>query len=132
MVKSFTLGGLLPSAIWKKRNKACFEGKIIKNPLEIFCYACALMNFWAGLFADSEKKQLEDGVTTMLKIANELLAVQRGSEDLRVVLNPTALVIRAATVFPAPTNPDGDGHYFVAAITLGPHKAAVWQPRMER
>ena len=38
------------------------------------------MNFWAGLFADEEKKQLEDGVAAMLKIANELLAVQRRSD----------------------------------------------------
>ncbi|CAD6246928.1 unnamed protein product [Miscanthus lutarioriparius] len=33
-----------------------------------------------GLFADEEKKQLEDGVAAMLKIANELLAVQRRSD----------------------------------------------------
>lgn len=32
-------------AIWKNRNKACFEKKAIKNPLEIMCHACALMNF---------------------------------------------------------------------------------------
>jgi hypothetical protein len=35
-------------AIWKSRNKACFEGKKIKSPIEIFCHACALMNFWTG------------------------------------------------------------------------------------
>jgi hypothetical protein len=37
------------------------------------------MNFWAGLFVDDEKQQLEEGVATMLKIANELQAVQRSS-----------------------------------------------------
>ena len=66
-------------AIWKNRNKAWFEGKLIKNPLEIFCHACALMNFWTGLFATADKEQLEEGVATMLKIAKEILADQQRS-----------------------------------------------------
>lgn len=37
------------------------------------------MNFWTGLFPSNERKQLEDGVATMLKISNDLLAVQRRS-----------------------------------------------------
>jgi hypothetical protein len=28
-------------AIWKTRNKACFENKMIKHPAEVLCYACA-------------------------------------------------------------------------------------------
>lgn len=64
-------------AIWKNRNRACFEKKIIRNPLEIICHACALMNYWAGLFAENDKEQLEEGVATMLRIAKELLATQQ-------------------------------------------------------
>lgn len=30
-------------AIWKTRNRACFEGRIIKNPIEILCHAGALI-----------------------------------------------------------------------------------------
>ncbi|XP_066330294.1 uncharacterized protein [Miscanthus floridulus] len=41
-----------------------------------------------GLFADEEKKQLEDGVAAMLKIANELLDVQRRSDADRRLMGP--------------------------------------------
>lgn len=36
-------------AIWKTRNKACFEHKLINHPAEIVCYACSLMTYWTGL-----------------------------------------------------------------------------------
>jgi hypothetical protein len=54
-------------AIWKARNNACFNNKIIKNPLEIICHAGALMKFWAGLYAEGDKKALEEGANLMLK-----------------------------------------------------------------
>jgi len=59
--------------IWKTRNKSCFEGKIIRNPAEIICYACALMTYWAGLFLEMDKETLQAGVTTMLQIATKLM-----------------------------------------------------------
>lgn len=37
-------------------------------------HACVLMNYWAGLYASDDKKAIEDGVETMLKIAVKLLA----------------------------------------------------------
>nr|TKV99100.1 hypothetical protein SEVIR_8G017000v2 [Setaria viridis] len=37
-------------AIWKARNKACFERKLIKHPAEIITHACALMKSWTGLY----------------------------------------------------------------------------------
>lgn len=56
--------------------KCALKGKKSKNPLEIFCHACALLNIWTGLFAENDKKQLEEGLSTMLQIAKDLLAVQ--------------------------------------------------------
>ena len=50
-----------------------FEGKLIKNPVQILCHACALMRFWAGLYVGDDKEILIDGVNAMLKIAVELL-----------------------------------------------------------
>jgi hypothetical protein len=41
-------------AIWKSRNRACFDKKLIKNPIEIICHAGALMKFWTGLFAEAD------------------------------------------------------------------------------
>ena len=35
--------------IWKCRNRACFDKKVIKNPAEIVVHVCALMSYWAGL-----------------------------------------------------------------------------------
>lgn len=32
-------------AIWKTRNKACFEYKLIKHPAEIMYYVCSLLKF---------------------------------------------------------------------------------------
>lgn len=59
--------------IWKCRNKMCFDGKVLKNPIEIICHACALMRFWAGLQKDEDKEKLIQGVNNMLRIATRLL-----------------------------------------------------------
>jgi len=67
-------------AIWKARNKACFEKVIIKSPIEIIYYVCALIRYWAGLYSEPDRKQLEDGLNTMLQIANKLLKRQKRSD----------------------------------------------------
>jgi hypothetical protein len=36
-------------AIWKSRNRMCFENILIKSPNEIICHASALMILWTGL-----------------------------------------------------------------------------------
>jgi hypothetical protein len=63
--------------MWKCRNKAVFDKKWVKHPVEIVIYACSLMLYWAGLFGASMKTQMEEGVGTMLKIAYKLLARSR-------------------------------------------------------
>lgn len=68
-------------AIWKARNKACFEKKLIKNPAKIICHARALMKFWAGLFAADDKKILEEGVDAMIKIALNILSNKKNKPD---------------------------------------------------
>lgn len=40
---NYPISKVIWSVVAKCRNKACFEGKIIKNPLEIICHAFALM-----------------------------------------------------------------------------------------
>ena len=67
-------------AIWKSRNKACFDKEIIKSPLEILCHANALMVFWAGLYAEMDREQLIEGANLMLKVAKEVLAKQTARE----------------------------------------------------
>jgi hypothetical protein len=73
-------------AIWKSRNKACFEQKLINNPLEIICHACALMIYWSGLFAEFDHEQLVEGANTMLRVAKEILAAQTARHVNRLLL----------------------------------------------
>lgn len=68
-------------ALWKARNKTCFDKKVIRNPIEIVCHAGALMKFWAGLYADLDKEALEDGVNTMLKVAYDTLTKKKSKVD---------------------------------------------------
>jgi len=59
----------------------CFEGKSLTNPISVICHACALMNYWAGLFMEIDKEALEAGVNTMLKIAASLLGKKLARMD---------------------------------------------------
>jgi hypothetical protein len=48
-------------AIWKTRNKACFENKFISSPVSIICYMCAFLRYWAGLQKEKDKQMLLEG-----------------------------------------------------------------------
>lgn len=49
-------------AIWKLRNKACFEEKkLIRSPAEIVCYACAFLRYWAGLHMEVDRSNILAG-----------------------------------------------------------------------
>jgi hypothetical protein len=43
-------------AIWKARNKMCFENALIKSPNKILCHACSLMTHWTCI----SKMELQD------------------------------------------------------------------------
>ena len=47
-------------ATWKKRNEACFENKLLRNPIDILIYACALMSYWAGLYGSDMQNKIMD------------------------------------------------------------------------
>jgi hypothetical protein len=71
--------------IWKARNEACFEGKMIQNPISIICHACALISYWAVLFLEGDKELLIAGANTMLQIALKLLNTKQkpnGSQEM--------------------------------------------------
>jgi hypothetical protein len=40
--------------MWKVRNRACFEKKLIKSSADIICYACSL-KYWVGLQKERER-----------------------------------------------------------------------------
>jgi hypothetical protein len=64
-------------AIWKARNRACFEKKYVKHPAEIVIHACALMKHWTSLCKKELQTQLTTGVGVLLAMASRLLAGQR-------------------------------------------------------
>ena len=62
-------------AIWKLRNRACFEGKLISSPVEMVCYMCVFMRHWAGLQKKNEDKvMLEEGADRLQQVALEAYA----------------------------------------------------------
>jgi hypothetical protein len=52
--------------IWKSRNRACFDKKVIKHPAEVLLHACSLMNYWAGLYNEEFQGGLLEGVKALL------------------------------------------------------------------
>jgi hypothetical protein len=55
-------------AIWKVRNKVCFEKTFINNPFDIIVSSCAFMQYWVGLYLEETHKLIKDGVDLMLKL----------------------------------------------------------------
>jgi hypothetical protein len=64
-------------ALWKCRNRACFDKKIIRHPAEVIICACAFMSYWTGLGNTTLQQQVDAGVKTMLSITYNLLARQK-------------------------------------------------------
>ena len=63
------------------------RSKPLLNPIAIVCHACALVNYWAGLFKEIDKEVLEAGVNTMLKIAASLLGKKRSRDGQQLLKN---------------------------------------------
>jgi len=78
--------GAICWAIWKCRNKASFEKKLITSSVEIICHACALMIYWAGLYSEMDQEQLVEGANLMLKVAKEILAVQTARQVNKLLI----------------------------------------------
>jgi len=60
--------------------------KLINNPLEIICHACALMIYWSGLYAEIDHEQLVEGANTMPRVNKEILATQTARQVNRLLL----------------------------------------------
>jgi hypothetical protein len=56
-------------AIWKARNRTCFEKKLIKNPNEVIFFVCLFMQFWAGLFKGDMHEKIKAGADVLMKKA---------------------------------------------------------------
>jgi hypothetical protein len=56
-------------AIWKLRNRACFEGKLIKSPIDLICYANVFMKYWAWLNTDADQEAIRRGADALINMA---------------------------------------------------------------
>ena len=63
-------------AIWKCRNKACFDSKLIKHPAEIIYHASSFMMYWAGLYPPEMQGKILEGVMTLLACIRRAVAMQ--------------------------------------------------------
>jgi hypothetical protein len=41
--------------MWKLRNRACFEKKLIKSSADIICYYVSSLKYWVGLQKERER-----------------------------------------------------------------------------
>ena len=76
-------------AIWKGRNKAIFDGKIIRHPAEILTHACAFMTYWAGLTKEDFQVGILEGVKSLLAYAHRALAQQAATTPRMLPAPPT-------------------------------------------
>jgi hypothetical protein len=56
-------------AIWKLRNRACFERKLINSPFELISYAVVFMNYWAGLYGERDAADIRAGADGLMRLA---------------------------------------------------------------
>jgi hypothetical protein len=70
-------------ALWKSRNKAVFEKKIIKHLAENHTARLCIHVYWAGLFTPELQVDVAAGVDTMLAIAHKLLKKKPDVERLQ-------------------------------------------------
>jgi len=56
-------------AIWKLINRACFEHKLIKSPVDLVMHACVFMKHWAGLHDAEEGEMLREGADMLQRNA---------------------------------------------------------------
>ena len=75
-------------AIWKCRNKACFDSKTIKHPAEIIYHVCSFMSYWAGLYPPEMQGKILEGVKALLACVHRAVAVQLDSVP-RILANVT-------------------------------------------
>ncbi|TVU01395.1 hypothetical protein EJB05_53164, partial [Eragrostis curvula] len=63
-------------AIWKSRNKACFDKIMIKHPCDIVFYICSFLRYWAGLYSAEMNEVIQAGAKTMMKMVINILSRQ--------------------------------------------------------
>jgi hypothetical protein len=80
-------------AIWKARNKTCFDKIKLKSPNEFFYSACVFMRYWSGLYPEGIKQKIVNDVEVMLKTAFKILEREPQPEEAGRLKNGSQAVI---------------------------------------
>lgn len=64
--------GAILWAIWKSRNRACFDKKMFLDPSEVTYICCFCLNHWAALETEKARKMLLEGSLLIRRTANEV------------------------------------------------------------
>jgi hypothetical protein len=70
-------------AIWKLRNRACFEGKLINSPIELIFYSTVFMNYWAGINLPADQEVIRQGAENLINVARDTQNAGR-RDNLRI------------------------------------------------
>jgi hypothetical protein len=76
-------------AIWKARNRTCFEKKPIKSPLDVLYSGCVFLQYWAGLYSEKMKPMIMAGVETLISIATKI--AKKEEQDGRRCIEPAGV-----------------------------------------
>jgi hypothetical protein len=74
--------------IWKLRNRACFEGKLINSPIDLICYATVFMKYWAGLNPGADQEAIHRGADALINVATGSHMGARSSLRIEGVRSP--------------------------------------------
>jgi hypothetical protein len=74
-------------AIWKLRNRACFERKLINSSFDLISYAVVFMNYWAGLHGEGDAADLRAGDGLMRLATNGARTSPSGTADRTSLLH---------------------------------------------
>jgi hypothetical protein len=62
----------LDGKLWKLRNRACFEEKLINSRTDLVCYSTIFMNYWASLHNHVDGDVLWAGASTLTVVPMEV------------------------------------------------------------
>lgn len=66
-------------AIWKTRNKACFDKKLPNDPTDVIFSVCHWMDSWAILQkAEADRRRLLLGAKLLRQVANDIFCSKFG------------------------------------------------------
>lgn len=68
-------------AIWKTRNNACFERKFLSSPVQLICYMCVFLRYWAGLQSAGNRQLVEEGAARIQEVAMRAHNAASGSPN---------------------------------------------------